>query len=588
MHDPGLPLCSVPIATELDVVRCRQQAKQIAAWLGLGKLDQIRIATCVSELARNIYQYAAQGRFDFYLNRNAKGELNGFGFEARDQGKGIENVQAILDGSYVSTTGMGIGLRGAQRLMDEFTLESSERGTRIHAVRHFPARPFPDPEEINAFRQQVDRADPLDPYQVMQAQNKELLVASSELRHKQQELEDTNLELENTNKGVVALYSELEKTAQELKEAGEAKSRFFSNMTHEFRTPINIIENISKLLLSGVDGSLNDEQNKQVRFISDAAIELSNLVNELLELAEVQSGRMTIQPEAFGLCAFMEKLEAFTSALSLRYPLVDYQVDRPAEDIVIHSDQNRLFQILRNLISNAFKYTPRGRVKVKCYHTDANTLEFMVADTGIGISAENQRRVFDEFYRIKSSGLRNIEGTGLGLSLAQKVATLLKGELDLSSREGVGSKFYLRLPLEYEGSAVGSTHFDLSGTTILLIDDNPADRYIVTKALAAFDPILIEAESAKASMDKLNVVRPDIIFLDLDLPDISGEDLLESMDWSMHRRVLVNTAKHLTDEDRARLAPYCYAILQKSEPGYVEQVLRQVKGLSGSLKHERT
>lgn len=582
-------LSSLSITTEIDVVRCRQQAKRIAEWIGLGNVEQIRIATSVSELARNIYQYAAQGRFDFYLTRNARGELDSLQFEALDQGKGIEALQAILDGTYVSPTGMGIGLRGAQRLMDDFTIETSSRGTRIVAAKHFPPRPFPSSAERARFQAEHHEKEPLDPYTAMRAQHEDLLVASDELRRKQHELEGTNLELENTNKGVVALYSELEKASQELKEASEAKSRFFSNMTHEFRTPINIIENISKLLLTGVDGSLNDEQTKQVRFISDAASELSILVNELLELAEVQSGRMTIAVEPFSLLAFMAKLEAFTSALSLRYPQVSYRIDLPAEDIVLHSDQNRLFQILRNLISNAFKYTPQGSVRVKCYHTGEDALEFMVADTGIGISEDNQRRVFDEFYRIKTSGLKHIEGTGLGLSLAQKIATLLKGQLDLSSQEGAGSKFYVRLPIQYAGGHEGDDQvLDLSGTTILLIDDSDADRYIISKALAAFDPVLIEAESAKASMDKLNAIRPDIIFLDLDLPDISGEDLLESMDWSMHRRVLVNTAKQLSEADRARLAPFCHGILHKSEPDYVEQLLRQVKSLSGSLKHDRS
>lgn len=581
-------ISSLIIGGELDVVRCRQRAKRIASWIGLSNVEQIRIATSVSELARNIYQYATRGRFDFYLTRDVRGDLDRLQFEALDQGQGIASLQAVLDGTYVSPTGMGIGLRGAQRLMDEFSIESTSSGTRIVAAKRFPPRPFPEADAFARFQAQYNEQEPLDPYQVMRSQNEELLVASDELRRKQQELEDTNLELENTNKGVVALYSELEKASQELKEASEAKSRFFSNMTHEFRTPINIIENISKLLLAGADGPLNDEQSKQVRFITDAVAELSTLVSELLELAEVQSGRMTIVSEPFSLTAFMEKLEAFTSALALRYPQLSYRIDLPDEDIVVHSDQNRLFQIMRNLISNAFKYTPEGSVRVGCYHTGANTVEFRVADTGIGISEENQRYVFDEFYRIKTSTLKHIEGTGLGLALAQKVATLLRGELALTSQEGVGSKFYLRLPIQSAEDSESIETLDLSGTTILLIDDNPADRYIVAKALAAYDPVLIEADSARASMDKLNVIRPDIILLDLDLPDIGGEDLLDSMDSSMSRRVLVNTAQQLGEADRARLAPLCYGVLQKSEPDYVDQLLRQVKSLAGSLKHERT
>ncbi|SER03686.1 MULTISPECIES: ATP-binding response regulator [Pseudomonas] len=580
-------ISSLRIESEQDIVWCRQRAKQLADWIGLPRLDQIRVATTVSELARNIYQYAKQGRFSFYMMTTAEGRLNGLRFEAQDNGAGIQNLDDILNGSYVSQTGMGVGLRGAQRLMDDFQIDTSSSGTRIRAAKYLSVpKPFPSEAELSRLLHQLTDKSALDPYKEMQLQSEDLLVTTSELRAKQQELEDTNKELEETNKGVVALYSELEKTAQELQDASEAKSRFFSNMTHEFRTPINIIENISKLLISGQDGPLNGEQYRQVKFISDAAAELSTLVNELLDLAEVQSGRMKVMAEPFSLNELLERIEAFAAALSFRYENISYRLDRLPEDVILNTDRERLFQILRNLISNAFKYTPKGSVTIRCFRPDDQQIEFMVADTGIGISEENQKKVFDEFYRIKSPGRKNIEGTGLGLSLAQKVATLLKGEIDLTSQEGVGSKFYLRIPIALEENASTLEQNALAGMTILLIDDSEADRYIVTRALESYAPIMIEADSAKASMDKLNAVRPDIIFRDLDLPDISGEELLESMDWSMHRRVLVNTAKALNDEELARLRPYCHAILQKSQPGYLEQLLCQVQSLSRSLRNE--
>jgi signal transduction histidine kinase/CheY-like chemotaxis protein len=586
MHNDRL-ISTLRIETEQDIVWCRQRAKQLANWVGLPRLDQIRIATTVSELARNIFQYAQKGRFNFYLLADSKGLLNGLRFEAQDSGAGIKQLDEILNGTYVSPTGMGVGLRGAQRLMDEFQIETSAAGTRINAAKYLHApRPFPSEHDLGQLLQQLTDKSALDPYKEMQLQSEDLLVTTSELRVKQQELEDTNKELEETNKGVVALYSELEKTAQELEKASEAKSRFFSNMTHEFRTPINIIENISKLLISGQDGTLNQEQYRQVKFISDAAAELSTLVNELLDLAEVQSGRMTVMAEQFSLNEFLERVEAFAAALSFRYENVNYKLDRLPEDLLLNTDRERLFQILRNLISNAFKYTPQGCVTIRCFRPDDQQIEFLVADTGIGISEEDQRKVFDEFYRIKSPGRKNIEGTGLGLSLAQKVATLLKGDIELSSQVGVGSRFYLRIPTALEELTETLAQNALAGMTILVIDDSEADRYVITRTLESYAPVIIEADSAKASMDKLNAVRPDIIFLDLDLPDISGEELLESMDWSMHRRVLINTAKRLSEEDLARFKPYCHAVLQKSQPGYLEQLLFQVQSLSRSLKNE--
>ncbi len=191
---------------------------------------------------------------------------------------------------------MGIGLRGAQRLFDDFDIQTSPAGTRITARKYQAPRAFPEAALLQALTAELQGSPPADPYQQIRLQSEELLLTNTELQLRQSELEVTNKELENTNQGVVALYSELEKATQELKEASEAKTRFFSNMTHEFRTPINIIENVAKLLASGVDGALNAEQQRQVRFISDAALELANLVSELLALAEVQSGRLTSCP----------------------------------------------------------------------------------------------------------------------------------------------------------------------------------------------------------------------------------------------------------------------------------------------------
>lgn len=581
------PLTSVTIREEVDVVACRQCAKRIAEWLGMSRLEQIRVATSVSELARNIYQYAGTGSFQFQLELDERGQLVALGFEARDKGPGIAQIDAILDGSYVSATGMGVGLRGAHRLMDSFEIDTGPAGTRISAAKRVhPPRPAPSDASVRAFQDALAHEGTVDPFREIQVQGEELMLTNAELVAKQQELEATNLELASTNKGVVALYSELEKTAQDLQEASESKSRFFSNMTHEFRTPINIIENMSKLLQSGADGTLNPEQRKQVGFISDAVSELSQLVNELLDLAEAQSGRMDVVPGAFGLVDFMLQLRQFASALSTRYPKVDCQVHLPDRDLPMNTDRNRLFQILRNLISNAIKYTPQGEVNVRVFQTDEHCVEFLVEDTGIGIAEEHQAQVFEEFCRIRSPGLTHIEGTGLGLPLAKRLAGLLKGDLSLSSTLGKGSRFFVRLPCAFEHQEVPSARAGLKGTTVLVIDDNAADRYLVGRALQPFDVVLIEADTARASIDKLHAVRPDVILLDLDLPDISGEDLLESMDWAMHQRVIVNTAKALGENDRERLAPMCHAILDKSRPDYSEALIEAIERLVWSHAHE--
>ncbi|WP_252273330.1 ATP-binding protein [Pseudomonas subflava] len=574
-------IVSIEIREEVDVVNCRQSAKRIAAWLDLSQLEQIRFATSVSELARNIYQYAGSGFFHFDLAQNAVEQLCALTFTAEDHGPGIAHIEQILDGSYVSPTGMGVGLRGAQRLMDDFDIKTSAAGTHIRGRKAIhPPRPFPSPASLKAIREQLQSDGVADPYVELQVRGKELLLTTAELQSKQLELEATNVELENTNKGVVALYSELEKATEELREAGESKSRFFANMTHEIRTPINIVENISKLLLKGMDGPLNPEQYKQVAFISDAAAELSELVNELLDLSEAESGRIEITPVKFELSDFVEQLRQFAGALGLRHPSVEWEIVGASQEVALETDRHRLFQIMRNLIGNAFKYTPAGKVVVRTYLPDEHSAEFMVEDTGVGIAPENHARVFEEFLRVRGPGMSQVQGTGLGLPLARRLAGLLRGEISLDSELGRGSRFLLRFARRYDENGAEPAPLDLSGINVLLIDDNEADRYLLSRLLQPYHPVIIEAVSATSSIDKLHAIRPDIIFLDLDLPDISGEDLLESMDWSMHARVLINTAKPLEGPLLERLQRQSRAILHKSHPDYAEQVLNQVRRLT--------
>jgi len=581
-----LPLLTLALHSEQDIVHCRQAAKRLAAAMEWPVLEQIRLATAVSELARNIHQYAGSGHFDFALLRGEDLRLSGLEVRAVDQGPGIAEMEAIRAGSYRSSTGMGIGLRGAQRLLDDFDIQTSPAGTCITARKYQAPRPFPEAEQLQALTAELQGSPPPDPYQQIRLQSEELLLTNTELQVRQSELEVTNKELENTNQGVVALYSELEKATQELKEASEAKTRFFSNMTHEFRTPINIIENVAKLLASGVDGALNAEQQRQVRFISDAALELANLVGELLALAEVQSGRLTIVPQPFALGPFIDRLEQFAAALAPRYPQVSFSVAPPPAGVLLDTDESRLFQVLRNLISNAFKYTPRGQVRIQVFQPDDASLEFLVEDSGIGIAAADQQKIFEEFERIRSPHLTHVEGTGLGLPLAQRLAVLLRGELSLDSEVGRGSRFTLRLPRHYANHRAAEPEPDLSGLTVLVIEDNEGDRYLVRRTLERLNPVLLEADSARSSLDRLNAVRPDIIILDLDLPDINGEDLLASMDWSMHRRVLINTAQPLDEAGRQRLQDYCHAILFKHAPDHAERLLAEVCALARSLSDD--
>ena len=253
-------------------------------------------------------------------------------------------------------------------------------------------------------------------------------------------------ELDETNQGVLALYAELDNQAEQLRQASELKSRFLSYMSHEFRTPLGSILSIARLLSDEMDGPLNDEQRKQVAFVSGAARELQDMVGDLLDLAKIEAGRITISP------AWFELMDLFSALRGMFRPIVDgTEADLVFEDPVgmpkLYTDDKKLAQILRNYISNALKFTPPGEVRVSAAPEGTDRVRFTVRDTGIGIPEELQQILFEDFTQVDSPLQKRVRGTGLGLSLCKQFAHLLGGEVGLRSTVGKGSEFFVVLPL---------------------------------------------------------------------------------------------------------------------------------------------
>jgi len=256
-------------------------------------------------------------------------------------------------------------------------------------------------------------------------------------------------ELDETNKGVVALYAELDDKAAQLRDANELKSRFLSYMSHEFRTPLTSMTSITGILLSGLDGPLTPEQQKQVEFLRASTRELTEMVNDLLDLAKVEAGRITISPEWF------EMMDLFAALRGMFKPIVQSNsislvFVEPEDDIKLYTDDKKLSQILRNFISNALKFTQTGEVRVSARLLDGDQVEFAVADTGIGIAPEHVENLFKEFVQINVPLQKRFRGTGLGLSLARKFAELLGGHVGVESEVGKGSRFWVTLPVKFE------------------------------------------------------------------------------------------------------------------------------------------
>lgn len=262
----------------------------------------------------------------------------------------------------------------------------------------------------------------------------------------QQELELLRAELEETNRGVVALYSELDTQAEQLLKATEMKSRFLAYMSHEFRTPISSIRSIARLLADHVDGPLNAEQSRQVAFIQATAAEFSDMVDDLLDLAKIEAGRVDISPAWFDMVDLFQALRGMFKPVATN-PELNLVFEEPRNLPALFTDDRKLSQILRNYVSNALKFTPQGEVRIAASRIDGDRVRFAVSDTGIGIAKEHQAAVFDDFSQVDSPVQKRLRGTGLGLALCRQLAELLGGAVELQSTPGEGSVFSVTLPV---------------------------------------------------------------------------------------------------------------------------------------------
>jgi signal transduction histidine kinase/CheY-like chemotaxis protein len=573
-----LPILTVSIHSEDDVVTARQRARQIARLLSFDQQDQTRVATAVSEITRNAFTYAEGGRVEFLVDEKTTPPL--FLTRITDHGPGIEDVRQILAGQYRSSTGMGLGIIGAKRLMNLFQIESSPaRGTKVVMGKQLPRGTATfAPASLAVISSELAQLAPRTPLAELQQQNQELLRTLDELHMRQEELTRLNFELEDTNRGVVALYAELDEKAEQLQRANELKTRFLSNMGHEFRTPVNSILALSRLLLERTDGELTKEQEKQITFIRQATQDLSNLVNDLLDLAKIEAGKITVRPEEFKVADLFGTLRELFRPLVI--PEATLIFDEPDGIPTLYTDEGKISQILRNFISNALKFTEHGQVRLSAALDAARqAVVFSVADTGIGIALEDQERIFEEFAQAEHPIQERTKGTGLGLPLARKLAELLGGSVNVESAPGRGSVFSAAIPLHYVGpeqvpaelerprpqtsvSVVSAQHPD----KILIVDDDEAARYMFRSYLAETSFTIIEAVKGLEGLRRAREDRPQVIFLDLMMPEMSGFEALERLESDPTTRgipVIIITSKQLNGKERRSLDGKAISVLSK-------------------------
>src|SRR5882757_1754939 len=276
----------------------------------------------------------------------------------------------------------------------------------------------------------------------------EIETLRSQVQAQAAELSFLRTELADTNRGVIALYAELDENALQLREAVDLKSRFLSYMSHEFRTPLASITSMTDILLNGMDGPLTTEQQRQIKFVQGSVRELTEMVDDLLDLAKVEAGRISISPEWF------EMVDLFSALRGMFKPIVASTsvtliFEEPESISRIYTDDKKLSQILRNFISNALKFTVEGEVRVTASMASEQMVEFAVSDTGIGIAKDHLPSLFSDFVQLDTRIQKRLRGTGLGLSLARKFSELLGGRVAVESEVGKGSRFSVVIPTHY-------------------------------------------------------------------------------------------------------------------------------------------
>ncbi|MFA1546916.1 sensor histidine kinase [Actinomadura chokoriensis] len=504
-------LLRVRISDEEGVFAVRQAGREVAAAARLDAQDQVRVATALSEVGRELYAHAGEVTVVFLLDRE------------HPPGLVVE-----LDADPVpGATRPKEGEAAAARLLDLVEEAGTPAGRVIRLRKNLPSDTrAADGPALADLRERLGRLRPIPALEELRKQNAELIDALEDVRRQREELrvlnaelEETNhgvmalynqlsMELEETNRGVVALYAELDEKSDQLREAGAAKNRFWANISHELRTPVNGVIGLTRLLLDPAAEPLTGEQRHQISLIADAGGTLLSLVNELLDMAKAEQGRLAPHLSVVQMSSLLRRLLEVLTPMAKQAGVELRTETDPAAPADVVTDEEMLTRILRNLLANGLKFTDEGEVRLTVRVTPDN-LEFVVTDTGIGIPFGDQERVFEEFYQVPR-GKRG--GTGLGLPYARRLAHALGGELVLDSEPGVGTTVTLRLPPPRGLPDLGLGH-------VLIVDGDESFRQALRGMFDDAAERVSVASDGLAARDLIIADPPGLVLLGPGLPD---------------------------------------------------------------------
>lgn len=369
----------------------------------------------------------------------------------------------------------------------------------------------------------------------------ELAELHRETARQKSDLERLNRELSESIQGLTSLHAELDEKNDTLRRSADVKARLVANVSHEFRTPINSILGLSRLLLDRVDGELSEEQEVQIGFIRSNAETLRSLIDDVLDLSTIEAGKISLRTRAFSVPELFGALRGTMRALP-RSNEVELVVEDPMDVPEMNSDEGKIAQVLRNLVSNALKFTPRGQVRVSASRGPNDGVEFRVTDTGIGIDPAHHELIFEDFSQIDSAAQRAVKGSGLGLALSRRLATLLGGTLAVSSELGKGTTFTLTVPrvhveeAQLQALVERSKRLDPRRAPVLVVEDDRQTLFLYERYLTQAGFQVIPARTTDQAREALRRVRPAAIVLDVMLETESS--------WRFLRDVKENPETH--------------------------------------------
>ncbi|WP_010283599.1 response regulator [Bacillus timonensis] len=553
--------------------------------------DYVRIASGLGE-ASPLYLYVLPIVFE----GDVKAVLEIASFKTFNETQ-QEFLEELMDGlgiiieSVMGRIRLAKLLEESQTLMEEIQAQSEELQAQQEELR---ATNEELEEQTQALRQSEEK---------LQVQQEELEQTNADLEEKAKNLVEQNKRFEQTNREVEAARVELEEKAKQLALSSKYKSEFLANMSHELRTPLNSLLILSKLLSDNSEGNLSGKQVEYSKTIYSAGTDLLALINDILDLAKIESGKMEVNPSQVvieDLADFAERgFRPIADEKGLQFTIHVKNGVPP----YFYNDEQRIQQVIRNLLSNAFKFTQVGEVRLEISsYQEINgkpSIAFSVIDSGIGIPTEKQGLIFEAFQQADGTTSRKYGGTGLGLSISREIASLLGGKILLQSKEGKGSNFtfivgefhpdtknqealnevavateepVVMLPRKEETFVTREetpTADDNSYIKrLLLIDDDVLQRNSLMEFIGDMDVIIKAVSSGHEAIEELKVNSFDILILDLGLRDTNGFDLLEKIKNSHHHedvKVLVYTGRDLTSKEENFLTKYVHRIIIKDE-----------------------